>query len=145
MARLTILIFIAAFSITANGQMKRLPPPKAPTKKSSAIEARNHKCIHINKYSTGQRLLFYPFSKAVQVKLVSFDLKPDSLGMIRLLNGGDSLPMKHGMVDYSKLVEIKVLTKSQIDSLTDILYNTFYKGPFSTISEPCCYNPRNAI
>jgi hypothetical protein len=96
----------------------------------------------LNKYSVEQRDSLYPFNVAKNIKLVSFDEKPDGKGF---LYSNGRLPMKHGRLIYSDLLEIKTLDKSQIDSLTDILYNNIYRGILFTTSEAGCYNPRNAI
>ena len=53
--------------------------------------------------------------------------------------------MKNNSVDYSQLDEVKTLNKTEVQNLTNIIYNTGYKGHIFTISESGCYNPRNAI
>lgn len=89
-----------------------------------------------------------PFSKASTIQLVSFkNNSTDELNYYK-----DSLPRMNDTVCYSKLFEVITLRSSQIDILTDLLYNygkkTTYtppKGVFLTGSIPSCYNPRNAI
>ena len=93
----------------------------------------NLNCFYKPKYSAKQRTLFYPFNSTDTIKLVSFRYHRHNYPIIK-----DSV-----IVD--SLVEIKVLTKPEINKLTDILYNNFYKqqpnyGEFST-----CFFPRNAI
>lgn len=58
---------------------------------------------------------------------------------------GNPLPRKNDTICYSLLDEIKTLSKSDIDSLTDILYNIGFKGPVHIMSLTTCFTPRNAI
>ena len=55
------------------------------------------------------------------------------------------IPLKNGRVDQAKLKERITLSNLQIDSLTSILFNVTYRGPFFTEVDVKCYNPRNAI
>lgn len=140
----SIIILWISSSVFAFGQNdKNLPPPKAITNHQQKIENKNHDCIHKNKYNPSQRKSFYPFSDAAFVKIVSFENKADSIGIIE--TGGNRIPLMNDTVDYSKLDEIKELNDSEVNILTDILYNTGYKGSIKIISEAGCYNPRNAI
>jgi hypothetical protein len=141
-------IFIAFLILTHSvyGQKNNLAkiPPGVPTKKEMEAEERNHNCIRkINKTFTA-RLKNYPFSISTQIQFVSF------MGSSRTVDHeivytNDSLPRLNDTVCYSKLHEIKTLTFSQVDKLTDILYNYGYRGVIYTMSETMCYNPRNAI
>jgi hypothetical protein len=114
-------------------------------------------CLRKNKYSPAQRLKFYPFNKAKQVKLVAFE---DYLGAqpnVQITIGDtiktpnyDSIwkarvPFKKAGVDYSTFKEIKTLNKTQVDQLTDLLYNIGYAGPKQVEPGSKCYDPRNAI
>ncbi|TMI63529.1 MAG: hypothetical protein E6H07_12160 [Bacteroidetes bacterium] len=138
MARLFILLVTVICFEFSNAQLKPFPgAPKPLTEKQEELEEKNRSCVHRDKFSQQQRLKLYPFNKAAQVQIVSFD-KPDTL-----IEG--KLPMKNKKVDYSQLKEIKTLEKAEIDSLTDILYNNGYRGEFHMEMESLCYNPRNAI
>jgi hypothetical protein len=53
--------------------------------------------------------------------------------------------MKNGRVDLTRLKETKTLSNNQVDTLTDLLYNQSYTGPFYTNQKSGCYNPRNAV
>jgi hypothetical protein len=139
MSKAFFLFFTLFIQSSSYGQLTPIPVKSRPwIKKEIEKDQRNHGCVYTNKYSKTERLQFFPFNKAVQIKLVSFD-KPDSVIM------GGEIPMKNGNVDYTKLKEIKTLNKSEIDTLTDILFNESYRGPFSSFRESLCYNPRNAI
>ena len=77
---MTKIFFILLITIptVVIGQLRPLssPPKKPPTEKQMHEDETNHNCLHRNKYTPAQRLQFYPFNKAVQVKLVAFDNKP---------------------------------------------------------------------
>jgi hypothetical protein len=139
MGKAFFLLFTFIIQTNSYGQLTTIPgKPRQLTKKELEKDKRNKNCIFQKKYSNIQMLQFFPFNKAAKIKLVSFD-QPDSVIM------GGELPMKSGDVDYSRLKEIKTIDKSQIDTLTDILFNEGYGGPFYSFSESMCYNPRNAI
>jgi len=93
----------------------------------------NTNCVYRHKYSSKQRLNFYPFSKFETVKLVSFRYHLDDC------------PIKSESVVADSLIELKILTKPEIYKLTDVLYNNFFKRKpnYGTTSQ--CFWPRNAI
>lgn len=132
-----LLFVVISLSVSSFGQVKYRKLPEAPPpvggypKNILAIEKKNHDCVRINVKSFSQRLKKYPYNKVTRVQLVSFE--------------GERLPMMNDTVCYSKLKEIKTLTLSQIDSLTDILYNVGFGGTILIIREMSCYSPRNAI
>jgi hypothetical protein len=139
MIRFIFLALLLNLSKTSNAQLTPLPgPPRLTTKREREESQRNRNCSVRHKYSAAKRLTIYPFSKASKVLLVSFK-KPTSIVM------GGQVPLKNRKVDYVKLYEIKTLNNIQIDSLTQILYNIGYRGPFFTEIDIKCYNPRNAI
>ena len=108
------------------------------TKRKIRQGSKNAICVHRNKYSATERLNFYPFKNAATIKLVSFEQPDDAI--IRL-------PMQNGKVDYSILKETIELTNEQIVTLTDILFNSAFKGGNFIFgpAEGECYVPRNAI
>lgn len=137
----TLLLTQASF-----GQKKNLTkgPPKPPTKKEAEIEERNHNCVKKINKSFSARIKNYPFNNTAQVQLVSF------IGGNRNIENkaeyiNDSLPRQNDTISYSKLNEIRTLTITQIDKLTDILYNYEYAGPIRTMTTSLCYIPKNAI
>ncbi len=87
----------------------------------------NRQCFYRPKFTAEKRMKNYPFRDAAQVILTSYEEVLDGKGP----RGPD--------------LERIVLRKSQIDSLTDVLYNNFYKGKFLTSEVIMCFNPRNAI
>lgn len=145
MLKLFFTFFLFVFEVSLYGQIvKETPPPKPMTKKQERIEERNHNCIHRNKYNSSKRLTFYPFNKNSKIQFVSFDVKPDTSNKMDTIIK-NSLPIENDTICYKKLDEIITLTKPQIDSLTDILYNVGLKGPITIGYSSLCYIPRNAI
>lgn len=90
-------------------------------------------CIYNAKFSPTQRNQFYPFSISETVKLISFRYHRRNYPI-----KGDSL-----LID--SLIEIRTLSASDINNLTDILYNNFYKIKPNYGSSKQCFFPRNAI
>jgi hypothetical protein len=144
MMRLILLTFLIVFCSTLFGQRIGEPSPPKPSKRHQAkIEERNHNCLHRNKYSLAQRMAFYPFDKATTIQIVSFDVKQDSNQLDEIT--GNTIPVKNDTVCYSLLDEVKSLTKRQIDTLTDILFNVGFRGSVYSMSVGQCFIPRNAI
>jgi len=95
------------------------------------------------KYSLQKRLSFCPFNECSQIKLVSFGLKLDSNQ--RKVEDNYKLPTLNDSVFFSRLDEVKTLSKKQIDTLSDILFNECSRWNFAIYTESDCYYPRNAI
>jgi len=136
MIKIIVLIaaFALAFPVFGQENNPARHPSYRPTKKELEIETKNHNCIKKTKNSFTARLKNYPFNLAAQIQIVSFEN-----------NGIDSLPRLNDTICYSKLKEVRTLTFTQVDSLTDIFYNYGFGGPVYTISTTNCYLPRNAI
>lgn len=136
MKKFTLLfLFIVLIKAVSGQQYLSLKHP--PTREQAKQEGINHQCVHRNKYSAIQRLNFYPFNKAAQIKLVSFN---DSSAF------ENRIPLINDTVNYSQLIEIKTLTKTQRDKLTDIIYNIGDRAPnWFADAGASCYNPHNAI
>lgn len=107
------------------------------TKRQEKRESENHNCVETTAYSLEERMRFYPFDKAVLIRIVSFDSGDSALI--------HTLPMKDGEIDFTRIKEEKTLNKEQLDGLTNIFYNVSYKGDVLLEHETGCYNPRNAI
>ena len=92
-------------------------------------------CAYKPKYSVSQRRTFYPYDVADSVQLVSFYDRPMNF------------PITKDTLIKDSLVEVKTLLQTDQDTLTDILYNDFYKnynpGNIGTIKQ--CFFPRNAV
>jgi hypothetical protein len=86
-------------------------------------------CIHRFSLTPEQRLKEYPFSKARQIQLVSFSQKDDTSEYILV-----SVPIKNDTLSMARVKGIANLTKSQIDKLTDILFNVGLKENSYTFS-----------
>lgn len=100
-------------------------------------------CIRKNPLSFTDRLKKYPFNLAAQIQFVSFEERVYLIDNEILRQ--DSLPRILDTVLYSRLKEVKTLTFTQVDKLTDIFYNHGFRGTTYAINEAACYNPRNAI
>lgn len=108
----------------------KIDSEKIPENKDE-IERKSHNCIEKSKDDFTTRLKNYPFNSSAQIQIVSFK--------------SDYLPRLNDKLFYSKLTEVKTLTFSQVDKLTDILYNYGYGGEVYIVRTANCYMPRNAI
>jgi hypothetical protein len=141
-----LIIGALFFSGIVSGQknMNDTIPPGIPTKKQMETEKKNHDCINRQNKSFTSRLKNYPFNKASQIKLVSFLQKLDKVNGDNQ-NKFSELPKLNDTICYSKLYEVRTLSITEVDTLTDILYNVGFRGPVLRESEMSCYEPRNAI
>ena len=144
MTRPFLIAVVLLISLVASGQKKQAGVPPILTKKELEREATNHKCVRKENKSFSVRLKNYPFNLAAQIQFVSFKGTIDT-SEYHDLKMNDSLPRLNDTVCYSKLEEVKTITFSQADELTDILYNYGYAGQTSLGSFADCYLPRNAI
>lgn len=147
---LLLLVLSSAF-----GQRK-LPRWNEPTKAETKLAEYNAQCVHRNKYSAAQRLKFYPFNKAVRVKLVAFYglSDPNIQTFIDDSKGQKArqrikywlYPFKGSQTDTTQFIEGRLLNKTEVNELTDILYNIGERAPNSfPYPNYKCYEPRNAI
>lgn len=90
-------------------------------------------CFYKPKYSATKRNQFYPFNIADTIKIISFR------------SHSNNYPIKGNTLIIDSLTEIKTLTTSERNGLSDILYNNFYKKRpnYGTLTQ--CFYPRNAI
>jgi hypothetical protein len=131
------LVFIILF-IIPNLLLAQLPPHLLnPSAEFLEQEAINHECVYIKKNDAESRLSIYPFNKASIIKIISFE-DDDLSDSIRTIG-------KEYVMTYSAQLETITLSGSQIEDLTDILYNNFYKGEIIYLTGAGCYNPHNAI
>jgi len=111
-------------------------------------------CVFIHKYTIAQRLKKYPFSKAAKILAVSYD---SSMPNAPIITDTDTIKhlvskkhhglfINNGRLDYSSLFEVKQLTSSQINRLTNMMFNTDVKvhNNYATASR-ACFDPRNAF
>jgi len=127
-------------------------------------------CVFVDKYSTKQRLMMYPYSKAVKILAVSYPcycLVPHAQIVIDNPDGKHDtidkadkdtiqrtgLLVNNGVLNQSDIKEIKTLTQSQVNQLTNIIYNTDLKVSKNRRLRPIlfehggggCFDPRNAL
>jgi hypothetical protein len=142
-----LILFCVFFSILVNGQLPS--GGREATEKEQKLFESSQDCFKVKSIPLTKRLKLYPFNNTNKIQLVSFKSSLDSsFGEYYK----DSLPRKNDTICYSKLYEIKTLENSQLDPLTDIIYNYGfkfkYKGKRNVYfigSVLQCYNPRNAI
>jgi hypothetical protein len=144
----TTFIILACVLTSCLTHGQKLPGRHA-TKNEQELMDKSQDCARVKSVPLAERLKHYPFDRAKDVKLVSFKSSYDSaFGEYY----EDSLPRKNDTVCFSKMFEIITLTPSQVDTLTDLIYNYGFKFNYkpkgnvyfiSSIME--CYNPRNAI
>jgi len=149
-----LTILLCVICTLAFGQ-RRLQRWHKPTKLDVKLAEYNAQCVHRNKYTAAHRLKFYPFNKAAQVKLVAFNGVSDPNAVIIMNDGNQKAepkinswtsPFNENKIDTTQFIEVKLLNKTQINKLTDILYNIGERAP-NIWADPgaSCYNPRNAI
>lgn len=152
--KLIFCLLLSLFTNSLLGQHSHLlkPPKHPPTEVEVKLDEINKQCIHRNKYTIEQRLKFYPFNKAKQVKLVSFKNYSDppiahSIGDTSNQIQEIKSPFENKRVDYSTFTELKILNKTQVNKLTDVLFNWGYRRTPDMISSlgANCFYPRNAI
>ncbi|MDI9363648.1 MAG: hypothetical protein QM541_01760 [Flavobacterium sp.] len=138
---LNIFCFIGCF--TTSGQ-------------ASTFDTLKSQKIDVTKYALAERANFYPFNITFKVAIASFNKqikKIDSsdwrFGKPAFKNyEGDEkygLQFLNDTICLSKLTQIKILSTNQVDSLTDILYNTCYRLTIAKLNQAMCYLPHNAI
>lgn len=141
------LLFLSQFLYAQKHKSAR--DPFHLTKEEAAAEKRNHNCARTGNFPLAARMKNYPFNIADQIQFVSFD------GLVKITDNKEFIYvspdpplLRAGDVDttvYSLAKEVRPLTASQIDKLTDILYNYGFAGPITFSKTQECYEPRNAI
>jgi hypothetical protein len=149
MTKYLFLIFSLLTVLNLFGQKKTVQ--RYATEKQQEAFDRSHDCFKYVSKPFAQRLKNYPFNRAAQIQLVSFKRHNDTLNGAIIMSDKDSLPRKNDTICYSRLFEVKNLTYTQVDKLTDILYNYGYRqqlkddGLIYIETSLQCYIPRNAI
>ena len=106
---------------------------------------KNAECTKTENISESQRLSNFPFSKASQIKLISFESKNGEPIGNELIKHLDSVKLKQDSFNPFFYTEVVTLNSIQINRLTDIIYNYSYKKMPYVTSDVKCYEPRNAI
>jgi hypothetical protein len=106
--------------------------------------------IERTKYPLTTRLTFYPFNQSAKIMLVSFDKQVDSSRYKRTnyLRSSDyvyKIPTQNDTICVSKLTQTLLLNANQVDTLSDILYNTCFRWTIIVSRPGMCYLPHNAI
>lgn len=111
--------------------------------------------INYTKYSLKERGSFYPFKKSSKILIVVFDKQTKELDSTdwrfgkaafkEFKNIKYGLPLLNDTVCFSKLMQVKELAANEIETLTDILYNTCFRWTITEETKAACYLPHNAI
>ncbi|MEO7214083.1 hypothetical protein [Mucilaginibacter sp.] len=137
-------------------QHKKHPKKPAYNEEAEIALLRKHyDCFYTGKYSVEQRNEFYPFNTAGKIQLLSFMQPYDRFGDKEPTDGGPMYVQQADSsyaINESRVVIRLTLGKTDIDSLTNILYNygfTPIRKPRTNvilINEPNgCYEPRSAL
>ena len=113
-------IFIILYAVPSFGQVK---------KKKSIKPKEISACIRKFNLTPQQRMKQYPFNNASQIQLVSFSQNVDTTDYILA-----SIPIINDTLSKSRVKGIINLTNSQIDKLTDIIFNIGLKEDSYTFS-----------
>ena len=143
-----ILIILAGILLSCVTYGQELQGREA-TEKEQELMDKSRDCARLKSMPLAERLKLYPFNRASKIQLVSFKSNSDTaFGEYYK----DSLPRMNDTICYSKLFELQNLLPSQVDSLTDIIYNYGFKFKYKPKGNVYfigsimqCYNPRNAI
>ena len=119
-----ISVIFALFTSTSHAQEKSITP---------FVSEGDLNCRYIKKFNEEERLKFYPFNISDTVKLASFRFHTNSY------------PFHKDYVVIDSLIEFITLTQKEVNKLTDILYNNFYKQQPNYEVFSMCFFPRNAI
>ncbi|TCD18331.1 hypothetical protein EZ456_21765 [Pedobacter psychrodurus] len=128
------MLFLSHSVIAQFGPLKNLS-----IEEESKLMEYNSKCVHRDKYSPTQRKLLYPFNQTALISLISFQ---DTISEF-----SSHLPVKKGILDSGMVKEEIKLSKTDIDKLTDLLFNYGYRSKKYgvIIDRMACYDPHNAI
>jgi hypothetical protein len=79
-------------------------------------------CYYSDSLNSKERLKIYPFNKAKRIELISYrPVRNYDMDSSYVEPGG--LPIINNQIDLKKIYERVVLSKSQVDSLTSLLFN----------------------
>lgn len=146
---LLCLCYSALFAQVPKSTKKKVARTKSTIDWEKDLKEEYSNCAFYNKYTAKQRLAKYPFSKAAKVLAVSYKYR--SVGREPEDKKDDSpkrgLYVNNGVLDTTTLIEIKQLSKKQINELTSLIFNTDYKKKDETHFESLgkCFEPRNAF
>lgn len=160
--KIAFFILFLFISVSTAAQHKGKRNKAMSDKTENDVFARHAQCYYHKKYSARQRIFFYPFKGASEVKLIGFRADWDKVisetgEEDTIVSNAGRKPMysrnnsNYYELNKGRLVNTIKLSRQGIDSLTDILYNYGYtpvKLPSNVIliDEPTgCYEPRNAI
>lgn len=131
-----ILTFCFAFiSCNIYSQARRI---------KSDVLLTNASCARVKNYDFKSRLEMFPLKSTSQIIIVAHRTKDGELGeeLQKYLN---SIKIGQDTLNLKEFEEVKMLNLSQIERLTDVIFNYSHKGKYYVFSDVKCYEPRNAI
>jgi hypothetical protein len=155
-----VIVILLILPCIALGQGKVFKAPRVITEKDIQLSHRYSMCLDKNTYTSTQRLGFFPFNKAVKIKLISYNNATQNSPIIIDGESPKAIPAEDTMavftpmapnkyhVNYHRVIEPYDLTPDGIDSLTDILLNVGFlsKKAYNYPDVTCnCYMPQDAI
>ncbi|HEY9196848.1 MAG TPA: hypothetical protein VIM77_11305 [Mucilaginibacter sp.] len=115
-------------------------------------------CLFTGRYTLAQRLKTYPYSKASKIMAVAYFGGGEPNREIRIdtperklsyeeTQHYKGLVIENQQLDYSTLMGAKILNKTQIEELTNIVFNYEYSGMknYPSTGFAVCFDPRNSI
>lgn len=133
---LYISLVIPLMLMGQKNKNKKISVEKAPT-------STYYKFGKIKHMSFTKRLQEYPFNKAAQIKLVSFNYEGGQIEDTVYYN--PMMPKLHYAICRFPFAEIKTINYIQVDSLSDIIYNYGYIIRPEIVNLTKCYITRNGI
>lgn len=133
--KILILILLVFIGSNIYGQKKN---------NESDILFDNANCVRSKKIDFKNRLKMFPFENTSQILIVSHRTKNGMIGeeLRKYLN---SLKINQDTINHKEFEQIEKLNLSQIERLTDIIFNYSHKGKAYATSDAMCYEPRNAF
>lgn len=146
-----LLIAFSTFSFSQKKKQKNIPPPPS-------FDLNNRVSKNFKPTPFEVRVKNFPFSKAIKVKIISYNLDfkkepiytppppKDSVAIQEYVKRKISVKISDIISgNFNEVSQQKNLNISEIKELTNIIYNTCGKYSSGVYSQNGCFFPRNAI
>ena len=115
------------------------------SKKSTKINFEdNANCVRSKRVNFKNRLKMFPLDNTTYIKVVAHRTKNGMIGA-ELQKYLDSIKIGEDTINLKEFDEHINLNLSQIEKLSDVIFNYSHKGKEYAMSDTMCYQPRNAI